>query len=330
MMKTFKKILVLTLAIFSACLLCLNPKNQKAESHADVLKDGAFKYMSISQSGQVLDSSKLTTINNATYVITNKAVTINLYPLDYKYRITANTLSSNFYPETETISLERDAETNKFPESFVFQGKTFYYKISGLTLNISHNPITQTPTFPVSSADSDLLSFNEEENKIEIYITYSYTSRENNLVDDEGNPSNTCTFEFRIANTTTYTLNIQEPVVNFFHLSEPIVMFDTNKTNDGGTPYPPEKSLAPDQVFSKLKISFVNNDYTEGNPLYFKINFNGFVYDFKLFSKEIDGEKLLFARISPLQDKGRITCLKTPLKNKKKTGCFLSSFFFYF
>lgn len=294
MMKTLKKILVLTLAILSACALCLVPKKQETESHAAVLSENAFRYMSLSQSGQVLDGSKFTTINNSTYVITNKAVTINLYPLDYKYRITANTLSSNFYPQTETITLERDAETNKFPESFIFQGRTFYYRISGLTLNISHNPITQTPTFPVSSADSDLLSFNEQQNKIEIYITYAYVTNENNFVDSESNPTNTCTFEFRISNSTTYTLNIQEPVVNFFKLSEPIVMFDTNKTDDHGNPYPAEKSLAPDQVFSKLKITFVNNDYTEGNPLYFKINFNGFVYDFKLYSKVIDGENLLF------------------------------------
>ena len=296
MMKTLKKILVLTLAIFSACALCLFPKKQETESHADVLKDGAFKYMSLSQSGQVLNSSKLTTINNATYVITNKAVTINLYPLDYKYKITENTISSNFYPQTETIVLERDTETNKFPESFMFQGRKFYYQISGLTLNISHKHITGTPTFPVSSdkRDTDLLSYKEEENKIEIYITYAYVTKQNDFVDDESNPTNTCTFEFEITNKSTYTLNIQEPVVNFFKLSEPIVMFDTNKIDDGGNPYPAEKSLAPDQVFSKLKISFVNNDYTEGNPLYFKINFNGFVYDFKLFSKEVDGENLLF------------------------------------
>lgn len=71
-------------------------------------------------------------------------------------------------------------------------------------------------------------------------------------------------------------------------------MFDTHKTDDGGNPYPAEKSLAPEQVFSKLKISFVNNDYTEGNPLYFKINFNGFIYDFKLYSKEVEGDQLLF------------------------------------
>ena len=42
------------------------------------------------------------------------------------------------------------------------------------------------------------------------------------------------------------------------------------------------------------------------------------ICDYLLNQKEFEGEKVLFARISPLQDKGRITCLKTPLKNKKK------------
>lgn len=43
------------------------------------------------------------------------------------------------------------------------------------------------------------------------------------------------------------------------------------------------------------------------------------ICDYLLNNKEFEGEKVLFARISPLHDKGRITCLKTPLKNKKKT-----------
>ena len=50
------------------------------------------------------------------------------------------------------------------------------------------------------------------------------------------------------------------------------------------------------------------------------------ICDYLLNHKEFEGEKLLFARISPLQDKGRIACLKAPLKNKKKTLCFLTSF----
>ena len=44
--------------------------------------------------------------------------------------------------------------------------------------------------------------------------------------------------------------------------------------------------------FDKLQIEFLNNDYTEGNPLYFKIDYNGFIYEYKLYSKVIDGDNL--------------------------------------
>ena len=43
------------------------------------------------------------------------------------------------------------------------------------------------------------------------------------------------------------------------------------------------------------------------------------ICDYLLNNKEFENEKVLFARISPVQNKGRVTCLKAPLKNKKKT-----------
>lgn len=294
-MKNFKKLLVSIFAILSVCALCLIPKSSKAESSAEVLGSGAFSYISLSQAGQVIDSSKLTTIDDSTYVITNNSVTITLKPLQYRYRITAD--SNNFFKYTKSITLERDAETSQFPASFEFDGRTYYYAINNTTISIYTSQLTTTSSPIVTSGTSDLISFEETDNVRTIHITTAYTSTSEGFVDEEGAESVSCLFRFSIG-TSSYSLNIQKPIVNFFNLTEPIVMFNTFKTDDHGDAYPAEKSLAPDQIFNKLQISFLNNDYTEGNPLYFKINYNGFVYDYSLYSQDINGENLLFVNYS--------------------------------
>lgn len=297
-MKIFKKVLVSVFAILTACLLCIVPKTKNAESssEADAFTGGAFSYASLSQAGQAIDASKLQTIDNSTYIVTNNSVTISLKPFQFRYRITAN--PNNFFAYTQKITLKKDVETDEFPTSFVFEGMTYYYKINASTLNISINPILSSSyvNYTVTSSTTDLLSFVKDENKIEISVITSYTSTQTGFVDSNGDPAKSCSFSFQIGdgNTSPYTLNIQKPVVNFFNLSEPVVMFNTFKTDDGGNPYPEEKSLAPDQVFNKLQITFLCNEYTEENPLYFNINYNGFVYEYTMFTKNIDGDDLIF------------------------------------
>ncbi len=303
-MKHIKKLLIMVFAIISAFALCLTvPGNKKSESSsAEVLSSTAFTYISLSQTGQSIDESKLKTLvdaegNAETFIITNNAVTITMKPLQFRYKISV--IEDNFYKLVKSIKLEKTVPTEnpdefKFPEKFTFEDRTYYYQIrNGTDLYIYATSPTVTSSPLVSSLTSDLVSFSEDAETRTIHITTAYMSKDNGFVDSEGNPAISCLFNFAIG-TSSYSLNIQKPVVNFFNLTQPIVMFDTFKTDDGGNPYPVEKSLAPDQIFNKLKVTFLNNDYTEGNPLYFKINFNGFVYDYTLYSKEFNGENLLF------------------------------------
>lgn len=308
-MKKFKKILIFVLSIVSVAALCcflMQPKTNESSS-ADFsnieYKADAFRYVTLSQAGQPIDSEKLQTIvdeekKEVTYVITNKSVTITLNPLASNLKVVndSNTIT-NFFEVKDEIVLTKDEVTEQLPPSFEYNGITYYWEIENTILYIFTNPSKSISI--VDSNNSSLVKYDDSvDGTLKIFLTKSYTTKETGFVNSANEATDSCSFEFSIRQsmytTIEYAINFQKPVVNFFNLTEPIVMFNTYKTDGGGNPYPPEKALPLDDVFDKLQVSFINNNYTEGNPLYFNINFNGFVYNYKLFSKVYNGENLLF------------------------------------
>lgn len=298
-MKKFKKLFIGVLSIISALSFCLLSSSKNAEfddakTTAAVLNSNAFNYISLSQSGQIIDESKLTTIDNNTYIITNNSVTINFKTMQFNYTLKPEIVLENFHPYTKTITLEKDAD-GKYPETFKIDGVAgeYYYAVNNNNVYVYSSPITQTSVPVVSSASSDLISYEADGEKHKFHFILAYTSSGDGYVDELSQPSTNCQFNFQVA-SQDFFLSFQKPIINFFKLTEPIVMFNTFKFDDSDNPYPAEKSLAPNQIFDKLQIEFLNNDYTEGNPLYFKIDYNGFVYEYKLFSKIVNGDNLLF------------------------------------
>lgn len=296
-MKKFKKIficLLLTISAFTCCLFsgASNAESSNEQSNAVTLASNAFYYISLSQAGQPIDSSKFTTLDEKTYIITNKSVTINFQTLRFNYTIDPSVTQYNFFPNKKTVTLEKDAD-EKYPTSFDLDGTTYYYAVSNDNVYIYNSPITQTSVPVVSSASSSLISYELDGEAHKFTFIMSYASNEDGFKNELGEPAESCEFKFRVVGQDFY-LSFQKPVVNFYKLSEPIVMFNTFTLKDEVNYYPAEKSLAPNQIFDKLQIEFLNNDYTEENPLYFKINFNGFVYEYKLYSKVIEDENLLF------------------------------------
>lgn len=298
-MKKFKKLFIGVLSIISALSFCLlsgsnNAEIDTAETNAAVLNNNAFNYISLSQAGQVINNSKFTTIDNKTYIITNNSVTINFKTFQFNYTFNPETILDNFHAYKKTVILEKDAD-DKYPESFTIDGSTdvYYYAVTNNNVYIYTSPITQTSSPIVSSFSSDLISYEADGDNHKFTFILAYTTNGDGYVDEHGQPTTSCGFSFRVA-SQDFFLSFQRPVVNFFKLTEPIVMFNTFKLDDSDNPYPAEKSLAPNQIFDKLQIEFLNNDYTEGNPLYFKIDYNGFIYEYKLYSKVIGSDNLLF------------------------------------
>ena len=293
-MKNLKNLIIGILtfvALGSVCLFGLAPK--KDESNAAVVDTYIFNYVSISQADQVIDNSKFQTINNSTYIVTNKSVTMTFKPLSFNYKINSATNLNNFFPNSTTIEIEKNDDGEYLNNGeFTYNDSKYFYSINASKdIFIYNRAVTSTSSPVASSAESSLISY--DDNTKLITIIESYTSTETGYKDNEGNDSSSCVFSFTVGERV-YNLYFEDPVINFYKLSEPVVMFNTYRTDDGGIPYPEVKAIAPDEVFKKLQISFVSNKYTEGNPLYFNINFNGFIYNYKMFSKVIDGENLLF------------------------------------
>ena len=77
--------------LLTASLCGFNTNKIDECASAAELSDTAFNYITLSQSGQIIDKSKLKTVKEGndsyTYVVSNKPVTINFKPFNYNYKI---------------------------------------------------------------------------------------------------------------------------------------------------------------------------------------------------------------------------------------------------
>lgn len=296
-MKIFKKFLMMSLfALLSVCLISSVPSKKQAS--AAVLNETVFDYVSISKHGQTLTLENFKTINDTTYIITNNSLTINLKPLEINYSIAVETLNNpNFVPQVTDINLILDEETEQYPDNFVIGESTYYYRINDLTNDLSiylESPSAKPSVTPIVSTSgsygSNVIYFQDNaDTKVRtIYIVNSYT-----LI---SNATNT-TFSFRVrtgnVSSRSYDLNFLKPVVQFANAENPIVNFTCNGLDAGNSAYS-DTTIRREQSYNSVSIDFLNNDYTEENPLYFKINYNGFTYDFEFYSKMYNEENLLF------------------------------------
>ena len=247
-------------------------------------------YASISIDGKVLTDSELETIEGVTYVISNTATTINFMYLDFNYRLNLSD-PTYFYPRTEKVVLERDAISGEFPTSFTIGETTLFYSINGSELIIYKTPTSPTAsTIPtLHSTYNDLISFEETSETITISLITSYTLDES--APDSFIQYDVYQYQSLISGETGINISFTKPIINFN--TNDILSFTCTGLDVGSDPFVDSK-IPREHSYANTKITFKNNDYVESNPLYFDINHNGFVYTYKLYSKEINSEHLLF------------------------------------
>lgn len=289
-MKKFKALFLGLAVILSTIFVgsCFgSAKTSSKNASAAPVNSTVFTYTSLSQYGQTLNLDNFITHENTTYVVANGSLTINLKPFDYPYReITEN--NTHFYKLIDTVVLEKDPETNLFPTSFEFEGRTIYvsYNNSGNIENFSRLADMSRP-LPIERTELiNIDSKNSNEGKITITITKSYTWLEESAGTEftfQASPS-------AYQQPTTYTFNFMRPAVNFNGASNPVLNFETKN----GDVKDSDSLLAKEQEFESVELKFLSNNYSEVNPLYFNVNYNGFKYDFKIFCKTIESEELLF------------------------------------
>ena len=298
-MKILKKVICFLCFMLLVPLMSFaKPLKTNDAKAADLPQLEILNYITFSQQGQTIKTEHIKTIDNTAYIIANSAVTILLKPLTHNYYFENPVNSTYYYPLVFTQTFEI-LEDGSFPVSFEYlNGITYYYKIpdQSLTLNIYNvNPTGSVIISPVvTSLQSSLISFldtdTDSDGEIDtrtISIIYGYVYT-NELESDS--------FNFSIkgsGSARNYSISFNKPVVKFANAENPVVKFTCKGLDAGNTDYI-DTTIRREQAYLSVQIDFLNNTYTEGNPLYFDINYDGFIYTFELYSKQYNTEKYLF------------------------------------
>lgn len=282
-----------------------NSTNAAPVSTPAIAKD-FLDYMSLSTKGQNVNSNNISITDDGIYILSNESMTISLKPFSVRYALSQNEDAyKDFYINKTTIVIDKSIED--YEKSFTYNGATYYYEILEKTITINTKPI-QTSTIqymafyenpPISPATSislmttlntEAITYLDETDKTTIEIIDSFSLK--NFSDFQSTVFNISVFKnVNNAIQTDYNLTFFKTVVRFANAENPVVEFSTYKNRDPETTIynyqETDNWLQKEQTFSKLVLSFLNSEYeyTESNPLYFNINFNGFTYNYTMFSK---------------------------------------------
>lgn len=317
-MKKFKSLLFLVLCFVLAFGIynTINPngsKNAISNANAESISVTGqsvpdypiLNYLSLSMRGTRFDYKNMKATydevrynnrverSNVKYIVcVNDAFSVNFMPLEYRYRLTY-THTSDFSVKTSTITTEPNAT------SFEYGDKTYYFRFYDKRLNIYNvDPASSSaiPTVFSENAPNELIKFNKFTDRNEIIITNSITLNSNASAFN-GKFEYPIDIEIYTTPTSTtaqkYTLNITKPAIMFANNEEAIASFESFRS---GSYHEVDNWLKPEQSYNKLSLNMLSSkfNYSEDNPLYFNLNFNGFVYTFKVFSKTYGSENYLF------------------------------------
>ena len=287
-MKFLKKSLIF--GMFMAVAMFFAPVSQtKKTADAAILPD-MFNYVTISKNNQTLTAENFLTTETESYIVSNGSMTVTLKPFLNNYFVDETLFNAaNFVVSYDEIEVSKDEE------SFVYDDITYYYRVeTNGSLSIYKNSPTSSSSSPFITADdtgTNIISYDnvayEDENQdtFKIFCKTSYTLK---------STSDDTSFRFSVTRITNeYTINFLRPVVNFAGNSNPIVNFRCNGVDAGESEYS-DTAIRREQTYNTVSVEFLNNNYTEDNRLYFDINYNGFTYNFQLYSKVYGSDNLLF------------------------------------
>lgn len=322
-MSKIKKSLLYCLTMLLAFGFLISPfpspaKDKPHQANAEEIQlvdDNVLKYVTISTAELVLSSDKLKNVdsngdgkNDTSFIFANGTISLNFKPFEYNY--TATFTEDQFYKTTFEKILEKDAEGN-FPTTFLYGETEVSYQVSAGG-NFTFKADSSTSS--VSDQLSDFISVEETETTRKFTFITCYTLKADA-------PSTSFTFSLSTAqqnvNVTKYTLNFERPVSNF---KTDYVTYFSCKDLSGNTSH--NEIIERELSYENVKIQFTNNDYTKNNPLYFDINYNGFVYTFMLYNENISGTDYLFVEYYDEQRSGNNRSLATILdeNGSVKTG----------
>ena len=289
MSKIKKSILYCLSAILAFSFLIVSfPSQRRNKANAadppvneiTIIDDRVLNYVSISTADLALTADKLKTVDtnndgnaDTSFIFANGTISLNFYPFEYNYAATFD--ESLFYETRFTKTIEKPAEGD-FPTSFTYKDVEISYQVSADNkFSFKYDKNNNL----VSDENSDFIQVTADDTTRTFTFITGYT-----LKAEAGNT----TFSFSASNSaaqlanTKYTLCFERPIVDF---KTDYVTHFTCKQLDGGSVFDNE-IIERELSFENVKVQFTNNNYTKNNPLYFDINYNGFIYTFTLYSED--------------------------------------------
>lgn len=300
-MKKLKNIL-LSFILIAICFTLFGFNNQTDFSEVsnaaptNIANINALNYITLINNGVIKDSSNSTIVDETTRsVMINGPVTIYLNPFVTRY---ANFSEDNDEYFTKNYVNYKVRISRKEEEmTFEYNGLTFYCRqartstLEPTNYYIFYSNTVEGTSYSVSTFENILFDYYEEDNYLFIKILDSFTLKSNNELNVD--------FKFSVTiggSSRELTLKLLKPIVEFANAKTPFLKFETYKDFNSETNsydyYEVDSLIQSEQVFNKIVLTFLNDEYmyTETNPLYFNINFNGFLYNFKFYTKVVKVE----------------------------------------
>ncbi len=302
-MSKLKKSLLFCVSFVLALSFLITPLPTQNHKHTfsaviEMVDEALLNYVSISADGQTLTNADMKNVDtdedgkiDKSFVYTNRTATVSFKPFEYNYDIVVEN-EDYFYKEPEKSIVLTKLETDEdFPSSFTIDGQEISY-----TINEDDEISIRNETINSSFSNSPLIrKIADTPTTRTFYYITSYTLK-TKLSDNTIVPATYLQFTpyktgWNATKQTQYQINFEHPVANF---GDKHVTLFTFSGLDGGADSLSLNKIERELSYENMKFQIINNDYTENNPLYFDINNDGFVYTFKLFSKEIESEEYLF------------------------------------
>ncbi len=297
------------------------------------MRDKKFDYTNMKATFDETRYSNRTDRSNVNYIVSvNDAFSINFKPLEFRYSLSYSG-ASNYSVKTTTIPLKAGAE------SFEYEGITYYFRLYTRTLNIYRIDPASSSAIPIvysQNNENELIKFttdaylNENTNRYDTYVNEIILTNSITLNSDSAQINGNYEYPVSIGVYTTststqaqqYTLTITKPAITFANNEEAIANFASFKI---GGYSENDNWLKPEQSFNRLELTFLSNkyNYSENNPLYFNINYNGFVYTFNVYSKIYGTQEYLFVNYSDSSNEDpnkRLSHLATELISHTTNG----------
>ena len=296
-----KSFLVGVFALLATMFAWVSPSTKTTNA---VFSTEMFEYITITKQDQVITAENFIETSTDSYLVSLGPAVIHLKPFQYSYSVNESLIDmEHFIPNVDKFEFEYNPLTETYANEFNYDGVDYTYQVTRTGALTIYNKETNSSVMTSDNSDTNTVRYIQDDvnQTFTIYYTKSYTLK-------TGYDRTEFTFSvIRNGYTRIYSISFIE-ALNF--KNTPFVQY-TCTGGDIGDAENVDTDIEDERTYNTVKLDFLVNDYSEENPLYFNINYNGFTYNFELFSKVYDSKNLLFVNYKDPAKENTVVYLAT-------------------